>query len=97
MASGDDLARATALLAERREGIVDGGLACRVAAYTSLEPGGDAARLATEHDADLVLVDAHPDAGTGALERRADGRSSQARRATSGSSSVARCPSRGRW
>jgi DNA-binding SARP family transcriptional activator len=66
--TGDDLARATALLAEQREGIVDGGLACRVAAYTSLEPGGDAARLATEHDADLVLVDARPDPGTGALD-----------------------------
>jgi DNA-binding SARP family transcriptional activator len=66
--TGDDLARATALLAEQRQGIVDGGLACRVAAYTSLEPGGDAARLATEHDADLVLVDARPDPGTGELE-----------------------------
>jgi DNA-binding SARP family transcriptional activator len=66
--TGDDLPRATALLAEQREGIVDGGLACRVAAYTSLEPGGDAARLATEHDADLILVDAEPDAETGALD-----------------------------
>jgi DNA-binding SARP family transcriptional activator len=66
--SGEDLARATSVLAEQRDGIVAGGLACRVAAYTSLEPGGDAARLATEHDADLVLVDAAPDAETGALE-----------------------------
>jgi DNA-binding SARP family transcriptional activator len=66
--SGDDLARATALLAEEREAIVGAGLFCRVAAYTSLEPGGDAARLATEHDADLVLVDAEPDHESGALD-----------------------------
>ncbi len=68
LARGEDLARATALLAERRTALVGRGLACRVAAYTSLEPGGDAARLATEHDADLVLVDAAPDAETGALD-----------------------------
>jgi hypothetical protein len=36
--------------------------------HDSLEPGGDAARLATEHDADLVLVDAAPDSRTGALD-----------------------------
>jgi DNA-binding SARP family transcriptional activator len=64
----DDLARATSLLAERRAAIVERGLACRIAAYTSLEPGGDAARLATEHDADLVLVDAAPHSRTGALD-----------------------------
>jgi DNA-binding SARP family transcriptional activator len=68
LGDGDDLARATSLLAERRAAVVERGLACRVAAYTSLEPGGDAARLATEHDADLVLVDAAPDSRTGALD-----------------------------
>ena len=65
--SGEDLTRATEQLAERRAAIVERGLACRIAAYTSLEPGGDASRLATEHDADLVLVDAAPDA-TGGLD-----------------------------
>jgi hypothetical protein len=33
----------------------------RVVAYTSGEPGNDAALLAIEHDADLVLVDALPE------------------------------------
>ena len=34
------------------------GVTSRVAAYTTAEPGTDAVRLATEHDVDLVLLDA---------------------------------------
>jgi DNA-binding SARP family transcriptional activator len=61
LTSSDDLRRATATLAERRRALAERDLASRVAAYTSDEPGGDAAHLATEHDADLVLVDAPAD------------------------------------
>jgi len=53
-----DVARATAELAETRSGLADRGVAARVAAYTSSEPGSDAALLATEHDAELLLVPA---------------------------------------
>jgi DNA-binding SARP family transcriptional activator len=69
LASGDELSRATAALAERRDALAELGLACRIAAYTSREPGGDAAHLAAEHDADLVLVDAPAEAiETGRLD-----------------------------
>jgi hypothetical protein len=51
-----DVASATAELAETRSALADLGVAARVAAYTSTEPGGDAAMLATEHEAELLLV-----------------------------------------
>jgi hypothetical protein len=53
-----DVAPATAELAETRSALADRGVAARVAAYTSSEPGSDAAMLASEHDADLLLVPA---------------------------------------
>jgi DNA-binding SARP family transcriptional activator len=59
--SHGDLQAATAALAERRATLVRRGVSCRVAAYTTLEPGSDAALLATEQDVDLVLVDASPE------------------------------------
>ena len=52
----NDVATATAELAETRSALADRGVASRVAAYTSTEPGSDAALLATEHDAELLLV-----------------------------------------
>ena len=52
---------ATAALAERRAELRRRGVASRVAAYTTLEPGTDAALLATEQDVDLVLVEAPSD------------------------------------
>ena len=55
-----DTAHATAHLAELRDELVGRGLVMRVAAYTSTEPGQDVVLLATEQDADLVLVDAEP-------------------------------------
>ena len=58
--SHGDLQAATAALAERRAMLVRRGVSCRVAAYTTLEPGSDAALLATEQDVDLILVDASP-------------------------------------
>jgi len=52
------LAEANSLLAQRRRGLAERGVSARVAAYTSVEPGDDAAGLAAELDADLILVDA---------------------------------------
>ena len=54
----NDVAPATAELAETRSGLADRDVASRIAAYTSTEPGSDAALLATEHDAELLLVPA---------------------------------------
>lgn len=65
-----DLAAATAELAERRRALAERGVSARVAAYTTAEPGNDAARLATEYDVDLVLVDA----SSGLLESGVPGR-----------------------
>jgi DNA-binding SARP family transcriptional activator len=53
-----DVATATAELAETRSVLADRGVVARVAAYTSTEAGSDAARLATEHNAELLLVPA---------------------------------------
>jgi DNA-binding SARP family transcriptional activator len=55
------LAEANALLAQRRQALAERDVSARVAAYTSIEPGDDAAGLAAELDADLILVDAPPD------------------------------------
>jgi DNA-binding SARP family transcriptional activator len=57
----DELRDANAMLAEQRDGLADRGISARVAAYTTLEPGDDAALVAAEHDADLILVDAPPE------------------------------------
>jgi DNA-binding SARP family transcriptional activator len=54
----DELSEANAMLAGLRRDLAARGIPARVAAYTTLEPGDDAALLASEHDADLVLVDA---------------------------------------
>jgi hypothetical protein len=58
VAKADQLAPIGRALGERRELLVDRGVAARAAAFTSLTPGADAARLASEHEADLLLVDA---------------------------------------
>jgi hypothetical protein len=54
----NDVAPATAELAEARSALADRGVAARVVAYTSSKPGSDATLLATEHDAELLLVPA---------------------------------------
>jgi DNA-binding SARP family transcriptional activator len=58
VAKADQLAAMGRALGERRELLVERGVAARAAAFTSLTPGADAARLASEHEADLLLVDA---------------------------------------
>jgi DNA-binding SARP family transcriptional activator len=55
---GDELTRLSGVLEARRAGLVERGLAARAAAFTSMTPGADLARLAIEHDVDLLLVDA---------------------------------------
>lgn len=52
------LAGASARLRGQRERLAGDGLDVRAAAFTSLTPGADLARLAREQDAELVLVDA---------------------------------------
>jgi DNA-binding SARP family transcriptional activator len=56
----DELAEATADLRRRRDGLIERGIAVRVAAFTSPQPGEDLARLASEQSVDLVLLDAAP-------------------------------------
>ncbi len=56
-----ELAATSAALSERRDALAQQGIASRIAAYTTGEPGADAVRLATEHDVDLVLLDAAPE------------------------------------
>ena len=58
VADGDRLASLSRELEARREGVIERGVEARAAAFTSLTPGADVARLATEHDVDLLLVDA---------------------------------------
>ena len=55
-----DLSGETSALADRRETLARRGISSRAAAYTSAEPGSDAAVLAEEQNVELVLVDASP-------------------------------------
>ena len=52
----DDVASASAALADERSALVERGVKARVAAYTTDDPGGEAALLATQHDASLLLI-----------------------------------------
>jgi hypothetical protein len=47
-----------AALAERRGALEQQGVAARIATFTTSEPGVEVARLATENDVDLILLDA---------------------------------------
>lgn len=53
-----DLARASSLLAEYWRSLGERGVSSRVSAFTSDDRGSDVARLATENDVDLVVLDA---------------------------------------
>jgi hypothetical protein len=53
-----DLPSATAALHEQRARLLADGIAARAAAFTSIDRGHDAARMAVEVDCDLLLVDA---------------------------------------
>ena len=54
----DELGPATSHLNVCRERLRAGGIEARVAAFTSVTPGTDLARLADDHEVDLLLVDA---------------------------------------
>jgi hypothetical protein len=58
VADGRELARASRRLHETRDALKKGGLQVRAAAFTSVSPGADLARLAAEQDVDLLLSDA---------------------------------------
>ena len=53
----DDVAAATAALNERRGELAARGITARTVAFTSIVPGPDYVRLATEDDVDLILLD----------------------------------------
>jgi class 3 adenylate cyclase/DNA-binding SARP family transcriptional activator len=55
---GHQLARASRRLHEMREALSKDGIEARAAAFTSVTPGADLARLAIEQDVDLLLSDA---------------------------------------
>jgi DNA-binding SARP family transcriptional activator len=59
-----DLGPFTARLHAQREELLDQGVVARVACFTSMTPGADIARLASDYESDLLLVDAP----TGLLE-----------------------------
>ena len=55
--TGAKLARASERLQQSRKRLLEQGIATRVAAFTSSDPGRDAARFAAEQDVDLLLTD----------------------------------------
>jgi DNA-binding SARP family transcriptional activator len=60
VASEDEVGRASTLLLERRNRLLERGLSARAAAFASTAPGDDAVRLAASIDADLLLIAAPP-------------------------------------
>jgi DNA-binding SARP family transcriptional activator len=56
-----ELPETNAALSERRDVLGRHDVSSRVATYTTGEAGADVARLATEHDVDLILLDAPAD------------------------------------
>jgi len=58
VADAGRLSDATAALRTLAESLEESGVAARAAAFTSVAPGADLARLVAEQDADLLLVDA---------------------------------------
>jgi DNA-binding SARP family transcriptional activator len=59
--AAEELGDATAQLRARSEALVARGYSARVAAFSSSNPARDVARLASEQDVDLLLLDAGPD------------------------------------
>jgi DNA-binding SARP family transcriptional activator len=56
--SAAELPAASALARERRESLQARGVSARSAAFTTVAPGADLVRIATEQDVDLLLLDA---------------------------------------
>ncbi|PWU22408.1 MAG: hypothetical protein C5B48_10065, partial [Candidatus Rokuibacteriota bacterium] len=55
--TGAELPEASEMLQQSRRRLLEDGVAARVAAFTSSDPGRDAARFAAEQDVDLLLID----------------------------------------
>jgi DNA-binding SARP family transcriptional activator len=53
-----ELGDVNAALAVHRDALAARGVPSRIAAFTTVEPGADAVRLAEEHDVDLIVIDA---------------------------------------
>jgi Kef-type K+ transport system membrane component KefB len=53
----DDVASVEEGLEERRQDLLDRGVAARVAAFTTILPGADYVRLASEDEVDLIMLD----------------------------------------
>jgi DNA-binding SARP family transcriptional activator len=60
LARADELDDANDVLRSRREDVLRRGLSVRMAAFSSPTPGDDIVRLASQQDADLLVVDAGP-------------------------------------
>jgi DNA-binding SARP family transcriptional activator len=58
VATSDELGDASSLANDLRARLMADGVEARAAVFTSIAPGVDMARLAREHDVDLLLVDA---------------------------------------
>jgi DNA-binding SARP family transcriptional activator len=58
VAEAKELGEASRRVHERREALLARGTQARAAAFTSVTPGADLVRLATEQDVDLLLTDA---------------------------------------
>jgi DNA-binding SARP family transcriptional activator len=58
VSTSEELLGVTKRLREASAPLIEQGVVARIAAFTSVAPGTDLARLATEQDADLLLVDA---------------------------------------
>jgi DNA-binding SARP family transcriptional activator len=58
LAEASDLGPATGAVRRQCESLAAGGVVARAATFTSTSPGADTSRLASEQDADLVLVPA---------------------------------------
>jgi hypothetical protein len=56
------VAAATRALAETRRALAERGATCRVAAFTTTDPGLEAVQLANRHGSELLLVAASPEA-----------------------------------
>ena len=62
----EEMGAAAALLNSQREALTGRGVAARSTAFTSVDPGDDLVRLASEQDTDLLLIDC--ELGDDALE-----------------------------
>jgi DNA-binding SARP family transcriptional activator len=68
LARPDELAELSDRLAQRRDALRARGVAVRTAAFSSHKPGRDIVRLASEQDADLVLMQTGPALLAGSID-----------------------------